>query len=463
MRAIALLLLFACTAWCGDQLGTGPMPVTSAAPSGAAAGDLGGTYPNPTVVSVADVTTGTLPVANGGSGASLAATGGANQFVRQSSVGGAFTVSALAAGDLPNHSGALITSGLVASTVGGTGVNNAGTLTNASNTTITGGGTVALGGFTLTVPATGTAAELGVANAFTAANTFGTSTTPVTITQGAASSGSPTGLTFTGGAHTTLTTGTEDIDVNFNLARTVQFATTVPSTQRAFVIQAPTYACDSVSQTIGSAATLVITAAPVAGTNVTITSGYALWVQAGLALFTGGIQTSGSSTFGGTNCVTITQGAVSAAVRTTLAVTPVAATTVTTGTENPQVKFNFARTQQWATTTPATQREFLIDKPTYSCNAVSQTITTAATVDIIGAPVAGTNVTITNGDALRIEGGMLEMVGTAGNSLRITTATANAAVAVTFGSVGPTGSTAGNAQGWLLINVAGTNRYIPFW
>ena len=55
----------------------------------------------------------------------------------------------------------------LASTLGGTGVNNAGTLTNASNTTITGGGTLALGGFTLTVPATGTAALLATANVFT--------------------------------------------------------------------------------------------------------------------------------------------------------------------------------------------------------------------------------------------------------------------------------------------------------
>lgn len=40
---------------------------------------------------------------------------------------------------------------------------------------------------------------------------------------------------------------------------------------------------------------------------------------------------------------------------------------------------------------------------------------------------------------------------------------ANGAVATTLGSVGPTGSTAGNPQGWIEITVAGTNRYIPFW
>ncbi len=61
--------------------------------------------------------------------------------------------------------------GVLPSANGGTGVNNAGTLTVASNVTISGGGTLSLGGFTLTVPATGTAALLGAANAFTGNNT----------------------------------------------------------------------------------------------------------------------------------------------------------------------------------------------------------------------------------------------------------------------------------------------------
>jgi hypothetical protein len=80
----------------------------------------------------------------------------------------------------------------LASTSGGTGVNNAGTITNASNTTITGGGTVALGGFTLTVPATGTAGLLGTAQTWTALNTFS----------------SASGLSITGAGGLNVTTGT---------------------------------------------------------------------------------------------------------------------------------------------------------------------------------------------------------------------------------------------------------------
>ena len=62
----------------------------------------------------------------------------------------------------------------LAASQGGTGIANGAsatlTLPNAA-TTITTGGTLALGGFTLTVPATGTAALLATANVFTAAQT----------------------------------------------------------------------------------------------------------------------------------------------------------------------------------------------------------------------------------------------------------------------------------------------------
>jgi hypothetical protein len=182
------------------------------------------------VLAASQITSGQLALARGGTGADFSATGGANQIVRQNSAGGVLTVSALAAGDIPNLDAGKITSGTLAvarggtnigsyttgdllyasgattlaaladaatgnalisggagvapsygkigltthisgtlaATNGGTGVSNAGTLTNASNTTITGGGTLALGGFTLTVPATGTAALLATANVFTA-------------------------------------------------------------------------------------------------------------------------------------------------------------------------------------------------------------------------------------------------------------------------------------------------------
>ena len=133
---------------------------------------------------------------------------------------------------------------------------------------------------------------------FTGPNNVGdsniTSTpTAVAITQASAAGGSPTGLTFTGGAHTALAAGTEDVDVNFNLNRTVQFATGGIAAQRAFVVQAPTYAFVGAS-TIATAATLTVTGPPLAGLNAAITRAYSLWVPSGTAVF--GTQLSASST-----------------------------------------------------------------------------------------------------------------------------------------------------------------------
>ncbi len=77
-----------------------------------------------------------------------------------------------------------------------------------------------------------------------------------------------------------LTASTETHDIFVNLSRTVTFATSLPTTERAFRITAPTYACTSAS-TITTAATVSISGAPAAGTNATITSSYALNVEAG--------------------------------------------------------------------------------------------------------------------------------------------------------------------------------------
>ena len=98
--------------------------------------------------------------------------------------------------------------------------------------------------------------------------------TAISFTQVIATSGSPTFLTFTGGAHTTLTASTEAIDANFNFARTVQYATGAQTLLRSVVFQPPTIAFVGAS-TVTEAATVDITGPPVAGTNATLTDTWA--------------------------------------------------------------------------------------------------------------------------------------------------------------------------------------------
>lgn len=236
------------------------------------------------------ITAGQLALARGGTGADLSATGGANQIVRQNSAGGVFTVSALAAGDIPNLDAGKVTTGVMAvarggtglgaytvgdlliadgaaslaalagvatgnalisggvgaapawgkigltthvsgilpSANGGTGVNNAGTITNATNTTITGGGTLALGGFTLTVPATGSAALLATANVFSAVQSVAiddaiTNTVTTLLTLDHSSSGTPaiafgTRILFNLESTTTLARNAAAIDAVWSVA-----------------------------------------------------------------------------------------------------------------------------------------------------------------------------------------------------------------------------------------------------
>lgn len=95
----------------------------------------------------------------------------------------------------------------------------------------------------------------------------------------------PTPWVFTGPAHTVAALA-ETIDVNWNLARTVTFTAggANPGTialQRAFTIGIPTYARTTNPLTLTVASTLYVSAAPVAGTNVTIGDASAIEVGNG--------------------------------------------------------------------------------------------------------------------------------------------------------------------------------------
>lgn len=108
------------------------------------------------------------PITGAGTLAFALLTQTANTILAGPTSGGAATptMRSLVAADLPAVSLTAGVSGILPSANGGTGINNAGKLTLATDAAITGGGTLALGGFTLTAPATGTAALLATNNLF---------------------------------------------------------------------------------------------------------------------------------------------------------------------------------------------------------------------------------------------------------------------------------------------------------
>lgn len=106
-----------------------------------------------------------------------------------------------------------------------------------------------------------------------------------------ASTGAPgASLKLTTPAHTALTASTE-YNTILTTAATQQFATGALATQRYMLLNAPTYGAVGAS-VITNAATLAISGAPIAGTNVAITNPYSLWCQAGVARFDGGLAGS---------------------------------------------------------------------------------------------------------------------------------------------------------------------------
>jgi hypothetical protein len=136
-----------------------------------------------------------------------------------------------------------------------------------------------------------------------------TPTAGLALAPTAVATGAQTAFQILGAANTGQTSGTEVIDFKVNLNRTVTWATSTPTTQRAATFSPPTYACDTAAQTITTAATLTVTGAPAAGANVTITNSYALWVQFGITqlqalnattgTFSGSVVTGSGASFGG--------------------------------------------------------------------------------------------------------------------------------------------------------------------
>lgn len=115
------------------------------------------------------------------------------------------------------------------------------------------------------------------------------------VTQTISTSAQPTAnLIITGGAHTTLV-NSEVIDVNWALARTVQFTGTATlATNRSIVITAPTFTSDTATKAITTAATMAFSGPPLAGANVTLTAPNTtiLWLGSGVATVAGGALAS---------------------------------------------------------------------------------------------------------------------------------------------------------------------------
>lgn len=238
-------------------------------------------------------------------------------------------------------------------------------------------------------------------------------------------------------------------------ANITQWSTGAISLQRFFRVGRPSMIFFG-SSTVTEAATFCIDGAPTNGVGATITNSYALvaglntdtmnilgrnasWGNSTTAFWghyanrgaAGGhalsSATTGLTTINASNQISqqianttrwqmVTGGAVShstasaAGLLTAFTLTPGAYTAVTLNTENTDVYFNLTRTVTWATgSSIGTQRFFRIGQPTVAFAGAS-TLANAYTVYVDGAPVAGTNATLTATYALGIGAGDISLL-----------------------------------------------------
>ena len=275
-------------------------------------------------------------------------------------------------------------------------------------------------------------------------------TAPITITQNVVASASASeALLLTGAAHTALTASTEATDVNYNLARTVQFATGAKVIQRAFRIQAPTYAAVG-STNITTAATLAISGAPALGANVSMSAALALWVEAGKVRMDG---TVGIGLTSGTSTLDVVQSGLTGAVQPILKTTG-GAHLVSASTEYKDIDFGLSRTVTFGTGALTTQRSIVCSPPTLAFSGAS-TVTNAATLAVTGPPVAGSNATITNTYSFWVQTGRARFDELFSVPTGKTQTTVGAEAAPAALPVSPTG--------YAEFDVAGTSFVFPYY
>ena len=109
-----------------------------------------------------------------------------------------------------------------------------------------------------------------------------------------------------------------------------------------------------------------------------------------------------------------------------------------------------------------------IAQPTIAATNTTVTTTTAATLFIAGAPIPGTNMTITNPRSLLVGAGISEF----GGGILLSTAAAPTAPASTISlgnttattaTAGASGATPAQVLGYWIINVAGTTAKVPYY
>lgn len=272
-------------------------------------------------------------------------------------------------------------------------------------------------------------------------DTLATLSLPILITPPATTGTPARAFRVTAPAHTALTASTEYITNSWSgVGVTQQFATGALTIQRFSLISAPTYGFVG-SSTITNAATLAISAAPIAGTNATFTNAYALWIQDGITALDGPLK--------------ITPAVSTGTPQRALTIQAAAHTALTASTEYNSMNY-LAATQQFATGALTTNRFALINAPTYAFVGAS-TLTNAATFAISGAPIAGTNATLTNAWALWIQSGVSRFDGDVyiGGKLTVTGLIDPTGLALTPVAANPGGALAAST---IWVNSADSNK-----